>query len=749
MPLLGSEEAGLGSVLTAAGNAAGGNTPSGNGTGIAGKFSAVSGSSDDPTTTYMDDAASVGGGSAIPLLYPAPAMTITGLYLSATVGTGLTPPTATLMKNGVATAITCTLPPSAAAGTTVADTAHSVTYAAGDTFDLRLTQDVALEGSAPFTATLEGSLSAGGVGGGFPGYGPAPPAVAAGSAAGVSALVSRADHTHAQDFFAGPPTAMGISQVGAVTSASRGDHGHVMLTIGNASDLPSLTATAMVDGTIIYCSARDAYFHLVSSALATNTWDTFAASVAGKQWQRLNEGSVKAAAQATWFVDGSAGNDDATGATSGTPLKTLKELSLRLGLVEVRQNTTINLKNVGATDTGTWTYRLPANILVSFVGTLDSSNQIGAGTFGTVASFTVPGVGAGTGDVNFSDTSIPTSFTASGLLSAGVIFKRTNSTALYWFAAKDKGSKTCRISRPTTAGSTGVLTALAVNDTYAAYTLPTIPVQRFTSQQGCRQTQYQFLNYGGAVAIGGQLTPMLYANCWRAAATGNVNGGRFAGCCIEVTSNTATTFLPRDNVSAQFSSGCIFRESAATGDAIASFFWHSTGVQAFTTFQGVSAQAFDGGYLSIEGDWYHNDTTIPCVDAQFSSVVQLSFGTSNACLIGSGNTSKLARVANAGRIEYFNATPFVAGSTSDANPIQVDGASSALASLPKVVGSTGSGVYLVGTAGSPFLYVSATPANGAVTVTMNNAPAGSPAAPVRYVQIPDGAGGTLTIASLT
>ncbi len=39
--------------------------------------------------------------------------------------------------------------------------------------------------------------------------------------------------------------------------------------------------------------------------------------------------------------------------------------------------------------------------------------------------------------------------------------------------------------------------------------------------------------------------------------------------------------------------------------------------------------------------------------------------------------------------------------------------------------------------------------NGVVAVALNNAPAGSPAAPVRWVKIPDGAGGFYTFPSIT
>jgi hypothetical protein len=40
-------------------------------------------------------------------------------------------------------------------------------------------------------------------------------------------------------------------------------------------------------------------------------------------------------------------------------------------------------------------------------------------------------------------------------------------------------------------------------------------------------------------------------------------------------------------------------------------------------------------------------------------------------------------------------------------------------------------------------------ASGAVAVAITNAPAGSPAAPARYVKFPDGAGGFYTFPSLT
>jgi hypothetical protein len=121
-------------------------------------FSGISGNAGIATTTYMDGSglSAGGGGSATPYQYPTKARTFTALRLGAPVGTGAHPPTATLMKNGVATAMTCTLGANVAAGVNVVDNAHPIAFVDGDTFDVRLTQPIAAEGAGPFTAELEG-----------------------------------------------------------------------------------------------------------------------------------------------------------------------------------------------------------------------------------------------------------------------------------------------------------------------------------------------------------------------------------------------------------------------------------------------------------------------------------------------------------------------------------------------------------------------------------------------------------------
>jgi DNA-binding beta-propeller fold protein YncE len=56
----------------------------------------------------------------------------------------------------------------------------------------------------------------------------------------------------------------------------------------------------------------------------------------GVDWQTLQGTSdTKWLSQATWYIDGTAGNDENTGYTSGTPIKTFKEITNRWGGVNV------------------------------------------------------------------------------------------------------------------------------------------------------------------------------------------------------------------------------------------------------------------------------------------------------------------------------------------------------------------------------------------------------------------------------
>jgi hypothetical protein len=91
-----------------------------------------------------------------------------------------------------------------------------------------------------------------------------------------------------------------------------------------------------------------------------------------------------------------------------------------------------------------------------------------------------------------------------------------------------------------------------------------------------------------------------------------------------------------------------------------------------------------------------------------------------------------------------NGTPTVTGALGDvrlANGTIITWAQAAAG----VIDTNGNQIFAAGHAPNKPTAV----ATGAATVAMTNAPAGSPAAPVRYVTMPDGAGGFFTFPSLT
>ena len=166
-------------------------------------------------------------------------------------------------------------------------------------------------------------------------------------------------------------------------------------------------------------------------------------------------------------------------------------------------------------------------------------------------------------------------------------------------------------------------------------------------------------------------------------------------------------------------------------------------------FQGCAVGCNDGVLVAWEGGgWAQHDCTVPMLTVSNGARMNAVTSVAGAGQSGKGNTGKILTVDGAGNSGFtygFSGAqpPFIAGVTIDANPITLGGVNYTVAALPAVAGTT-----LVGS--KRFPYDPTALANGVVIVALGAfGPAGSAATPVRWAQIPDGAGGFFTVPSFT
>lgn len=283
--------------------------------------------------------------------------------------------------------------------------------------------------------------------------------------------------------FADNGARVGNKPAAAAPTAARSDHGHATLTAATATAMAALVVTDMFDGTLCYVTARDGWFHLKTAALTANTWDTIASATVGRQWHRINAQSLVSAAQTTWSVDcaNSTGlaTDDNTGIDDAHPLRSMSELGYRLRGAEIKTFVAIRfLSNQAAADVPIFDYQLATSS--AFVQLSGVPTVLFSGTLSAVAQ--ASNVAATADDNTVSCAGLAVSFTASGGLAKGVIYKRTNSTVLYWFALKETVAKTIRITRPMNA-SASAPGFPATNDTFQALQLPQLGAIKFIGNE--------------------------------------------------------------------------------------------------------------------------------------------------------------------------------------------------------------------------------------------------------------------------
>lgn len=459
---------------------------------------------------------------------------------------------------------------------------------------------------------------------------------------------------------AGPPGPPGAN--GAISYADG--------IVTGAVQLSTLAAAALDPDSLAWVNSVGAYFRLADGSALTvdNLTVVTASGRAGAQWIRLDLYNKQWEAQAAWFVDPQntygTSSDENTGATSATALRSYRELARRLfnATITAAPLVVTCRSNLVAGDTPAFTFRVGSGGSVRFDGV---PTVIYTGVVTTTAA---QAAGAAADDNRITDATIPVSFTASGLLANAILFTRTNGTAAYWWGAKDLGgappAAALRISSP--AALTGGPLALVAADTYTGSTLPTIGNLQFPLAAPGSVT-YRFLNHVPGVN-NTRLGAVLYSHSWITAPNLSVHLAPGNQVNIGIDSSGATTnFLVADGTSGNAISRGLWRGSGTTQFAITA----STSFVSFNgpTLQAARLRAISSSNISVTVRLSIHDTS---AEAIFAEKVNLAFS-GTGCLGGMGNTGRLIRVSNGAHVSTEVVTPWVAGSTTDATPIGIDG----------------------------------------------------------------------------
>jgi len=119
-------------------------------------------------------------------------------------------------------------------------------------------------------------------------------------------------------------------------------------TVNNLTELAALDVTGWPSGWLVYVKSLKCNWLLRQSTAAVVTGEVINAITAGCQWWRQvsgNEYSNPWVDTPNWYVNETTGNDEATGADSTHPIKTISELQLRLLGGRINQLTQVYLQS--------------------------------------------------------------------------------------------------------------------------------------------------------------------------------------------------------------------------------------------------------------------------------------------------------------------------------------------------------------------------------------------------------------------
>ena len=199
-------------------------------------------------------------------------------------------------------------------------------------------------------------------------------------------------------------TPVGSARVVSITGATDGAAGSmsaadktkldtldagVFSSVANAAALTAVVNASFPLGALAYVASYGAFFAMQpAQALSA---DVILAAADGRTWERtVTAVAVQTAKQAAVFIDPAAGNNQATGLTSGTAWKTFSEYVRRLGTRApmLRQSTVITFvsSQVDNTDPVIFAPLVGNQATVSIVGVLGVAQQIATGVLSNVTA---------------------------------------------------------------------------------------------------------------------------------------------------------------------------------------------------------------------------------------------------------------------------------------------------------------------------------------------------------------------------
>lgn len=424
---------------------------------------------------------------------------------------------------------------------------------------------------------------------------------------------------------------------------------------GAGTPLSGISAAALTAGsTLAWVSSVGAYFRLQISALAVDhlTVET-ASGMAGAQWLRMDWRNPVWEAQTAWTVNTASGSDEAAG-TGGAPLKTMSEAARRLSFAQLSATTITLIGSMATTDLPTWTVS-GGVFCLSIVGT---TTALFTGSVTTAVNVSAAPT---TTENDLTDTSIPASFTASGLLANGVRVAFTSGAAgrSCWIA-KDNGAKTARIAQPHTAF--GGNATFANGDTYVAGQLPTVRQMHFVGMLTANGVFFQTVLFPTGYQLDEQC--FYFNDCWftSPAIANNV----YENCAFQGGGGI-------DGAGDNTNGGAIFNGGMWRGSGTTQFLMYATpGIQTndTLTLQGVWWNLQNGSFATFQGDFLSYDCTATTgpLSANYWSEILFSAGA-----VGGVNNTVLASVSRMGQIAHIPTPLWLAGSATSGTPILVAG----------------------------------------------------------------------------